>query len=268
MDKLRELLLEKYPSLIDTSPPTEKYTMIDQILQGDFYNANTSYKLQEIVEQMVGWCGIYPEIISVVARLMKDLVTEYNHAILNNMPLRISGGSIDPNVPDVEINGTILFFPNGDDTSIAEWVQTHQYVWNSATEVKIHCLGIRVLPLLPPFLRKLDCSNNRLSELPYLPRSLVWLNCEHNRLETLPDRLPDGLTFLNCCNNRLKYLPQLPNGLAKLYCSKNLLTAVPKLPSSLQVFSCRENERLVLPDLPPGLIPYYSDRSLICYRRE
>ena len=75
----------------------------------------------------------------------------------------------------------------------------------SITELNISKRGLTQLP--PDIdkyanLKKLICSNNKLTSL---------------------DNLPPTLTYLDCCNNQITSLDNLPPTLEKLYCENNPL---------------------------------------------
>lgn len=108
------------------------------------------------------------------------------------------------------------------------------------------------LPQLPPTLRELYCSDNRMTALPPLPLTLHTLYCPGNRLATLP-YLPPNLSTLDCGVNDLAYLPPLPDTLNILDCSGNRLTRLPSLPATLQMVYCHANPLVRLPALPPRL---------------
>ncbi len=65
------------------------------------------------------------------------------------------------------------------------------------------------LPILPPSLEVLNCSNQELVSLPELPKTLKVLSCENNKLTRLPN-LPDSLEILECDNNYIAIFPDIP----------------------------------------------------------
>lgn len=60
-----------------------KETLIDYVLKGQFFVVCKTYRLQDIMEQMVLWCAIHPEISETVSRLVRDLDQEFYNANIN-----------------------------------------------------------------------------------------------------------------------------------------------------------------------------------------
>jgi len=89
-------------------------------------------------------------------------------------------------------------------------------------------------------LRRLNCSDNRLTSLPPLPENLKELFCYHNKLCSLPP-LPENLSRLSCYDNKLTSLPPLPEKLEELVCYHNKLTSLPPLPEKLEYLCCFNN---------------------------
>jgi hypothetical protein len=105
------------------------------------------------------------------------------------------------------------------------------------------------LPPLPPNLKKLLCSGNRLTSLPQLPDTLELLVCGWNKLTELP-QLPARLEELQCENNNLTLLPVLPNTLIVLNCEDNQITELPQIPFRLTHLNARNNPIVKLTNLP------------------
>ena len=109
------------------------------------------------------------------------------------------------------------------------------------------------LTSLPPFnnsLRSLYCSNNLLTSLPPLPTNLRSLYCNFNRLTSLPSlNVNNSLFEIYCHNNRLTFLPSLPPSLQILDCGSNQLTMLPPLNNSLTYLYCHNNQLTSLPSL-------------------
>jgi Leucine-rich repeat (LRR) protein len=105
------------------------------------------------------------------------------------------------------------------------------------------------LPELPPNLKKLFCSGNRLTSLPPLPDTLELLVCGWNKLTELP-QLPARLEELQCENNNLTSLPVLPNTLIVLNCEDNQITELPQIPFRLTHLNARNNPIVKLTNLP------------------
>ena len=61
--------------------------------------------------------------------------------------------------------------------------------------------NLKTLPCIPPNIKELFCSDNKLKILPELPN--IWvLDCFNNRLKTLPKLL--NISVLDCANNKIK----------------------------------------------------------------
>jgi hypothetical protein len=111
------------------------------------------------------------------------------------------------------------------------------------------------LPPLPPKLQRLVCNDNALTELPPLPPTLIRLCCSGNKLTELPP-LPHSLVYLTCYGNKLSELPHLPPTLRELYCNNNAITQLPRLPLTLGVLA-RDNNPIHYP--PPDLFMHGMD---------
>jgi len=110
-------------------------------------------------------------------------------------------------------------------------------------------LNLSCLPeSLPPFLQKIDASDNYLRSLPILPPSLKMLNVANNyslftyrfdlRTDNFPD-LPPSLEELNASYTGLQSLTDnLPPGLKKLHLVGNELTSLPKKITTLLKSDC------------------------------
>jgi len=105
------------------------------------------------------------------------------------------------------------------------------------------------LPQLPPNLKQLLCSGNKLTSLPPLPDTLKLLICGHNQLTELPP-LPDSLEELDCEHNNLTSLPILNNRLKVLVCEDNQITELPQIPLRLTHLNARNNPIIKLTNLP------------------
>lgn len=138
---------------------------------------------------------------------------------------------------------------------------------SQSDELNLFCLGLRDLPPLPPQIKTLHVSNNKLTELPMLPDGLTRLDCKQNRLTNLPV-LPAGLKHLDAYHNKLTALPFLPDALEILRCGGNNITCLTYLPSSLKELSILYNELTELIELPAGLEILFCNnnqlRSLPC----
>ena len=105
------------------------------------------------------------------------------------------------------------------------------------------------LPQLPPNLKQLLCSGNKLTSLPPLPDTLKLLICSYNQLTDLPP-LPASLEELDCEHNNLTSLPILNNRLKVLVCEDNQITELPQIPLRLTHLNARNNPIIKLTNLP------------------
>jgi len=130
---------------------------------------------------------------------------------------------------------------------------------------RIHCdsCDLPEIPLLPPNVTELSCSDNPISELKEpLPAGLLTLMCNRCYLDRLPE-LPDSLVYLECRESGVRELPTLPSGLTDLHCQNNFLETLPELPDSLVDLYCEHNEIRELPTLPNGIETVECDFNLI-----
>jgi hypothetical protein len=126
---------------------------------------------------------------------------------------------------------------------------------NDVEEIDVSSEDLPYLPSLNKFyqLKRLYCSNNRLTELPVLSSQLEILDCHMNRLKILPC-LPLGLKKLNCFQNELTSLPDLICPLILLDCANNQIAHLPSIPETLKYLICDHNRMTHLPLLPNGLV--------------
>lgn len=106
---------------------------------------------------------------------------------------------------------------------------------------------------IPLGLTFLHCDGNELTYIDTLPDSLNWMSCRLNKLTQLPN-LPSTLNWLSCEGNNIDSLPLLPQSLRSLHCGANKLYQVPQLPDSLDWFACYDNFIDSLPALPSTLV--------------
>jgi hypothetical protein len=109
----------------------------------------------------------------------------------------------------------------------------------------------RLPPNIPSCVRKLFCSNNRLSDISQLSRlnRLEVLDCSNNRLNKIP-KLSKSLIEINCRNNNIEELDILVdcNEVLRIDCSNNNISTIPKL-ESLDNLICNDNKIEILPCL-------------------
>ncbi len=84
-------------------------------------------------------------------------------------------------------------------------------------EINIANKNLSALPNLSRFiyLKKLNCSLNRISSLDNLPNSLIELYCNDNNITNL-DNLPNKLKILDCSRNNIRNLNNLPKSIEVL----------------------------------------------------
>jgi hypothetical protein len=101
---------------------------------------------------------------------------------------------------------------------------------------------VKTLPALPSTLTRLTCyANPNLTSLPVLPPSLIDIDCSECNLHSLPD-LPPTLITLYCSGNPITTLPALPAGLKALialHCNQ-LETLTPPCPAALRLIRVTE----------------------------
>ncbi|WP_236611163.1 NEL-type E3 ubiquitin ligase domain-containing protein [Providencia burhodogranariea] len=135
-------------------------------------------------------------------------------------------------------------------------------LYDKTLHLNFYGLEITSLPLLPPYITKLDISYTHLKKLPELPSTLKVLYCNYAKLESLPE-LSEKLEELYCDDNKLVNLPKLPPKLKALSCDNNRLVRLPELPSTLNGLSCENTCLESLPNLPIGLISLYCDLNYL-----
>jgi len=111
-------------------------------------------------------------------------------------------------------------------------------------------------------LKKVDCSQNKITELDgMIPETLLDLNCSNNKITTL-DNLPSKLRILVCHHNLLTNLDYLPNSIYKLDCAFNEIVCLDNLPNCLEYLFCNNNYIKSLNNLPVCL------KLLFCHNNE
>jgi len=92
-------------------------------------------------------------------------------------------------------------------------------------------MDLTELPPIPHNVRKLDCSNNKLTKLK-IPDKITCVTCNNNQLIELI--IPNSCDMLKCDNNKLKELT-LPPNIRSLSCCSNQLTEL-VIPDSIEIF--------------------------------
>ena len=127
--------------------------------------------------------------------------------------------------------------------------------------LKVDGNQLSVLPPLPPRLRQLIASRNRLTGLSSgLPSSLTEIWIDQNGVRELPDALPPALQHLSIAENPVTHLPRLPSTLQRLSARGTLLANLPDLPGTLIRLDAGECCLTELPMLlPAGLKEIFVD---------
>ena len=99
-------------------------------------------------------------------------------------------------------------------------INVQEYINSLPDNTLSICIANWCLTFIPDLsrfvkLRRLDCSQNKLTSLSNLPDNLSGLFCSRNNLNVLPN-LPNSLEVLDCSNNQLTSLPDLPGKLTNL----------------------------------------------------
>lgn len=110
---------------------------------------------------------------------------------------------------------------------------------------------LSTLPDIPDGTVELNFEYNNIRSIPRLPASLKRLKCSQNKLTSLPDL--QQLEELDCMYNNLTSLPPLPDTLIRLFCSENPITILPKLPPNLKVLAASGTSITYIPELPESL---------------
>ncbi|MFA5175425.1 MAG: hypothetical protein WC430_03360 [Patescibacteria group bacterium] len=91
------------------------------------------------------------------------------------------------------------------------------------------------------FIVDLDCSliglDNKFIRGMVLPPKLKRFDCSENELSCLPDKFPQSLKIVNCEGNKIKKLPIMPKKLKILVCGNTLLKKI-SVPDSLEILYC------------------------------
>ncbi len=107
------------------------------------------------------------------------------------------------------------------------------------------------LPILPPGLIFLECTDCFSLVLPNFPTSLQYLFCSYSHLFNPLSSLPPGLIQLGCQHTNLSFLPDLPSTLISLQCDYNSLNYLPNLPNALLTLTCSHNGLSNIPTFHP-----------------
>lgn len=103
--------------------------------------------------------------------------------------------------------------------------------------------------ILPSSFWELRCENNLLTGLPPLPYNLQTLVADSNLLESLPP-LPDMMTYLKVPGNRITRLPLLNSNIGYMDLSYNLLDTIPLLPDAVRQLICTGNRIRHITNIP------------------
>lgn len=152
---------------------------------------------------------------------------------------------------------------------------------NDITELVISNKNIKGLLDLSKFnnLKKLDCSNNLITEIINFPNTLEILLCYNNKIKSFDVKnyslclflynkiypmsiLPHNLKQFNCSNNNVELFNYLPINLEILDCSFNNIKSLNNLPKLIEI-NCSFNKIKELDLLPLSLKILYCDNNEI-----
>lgn len=102
------------------------------------------------------------------------------------------------------------------------------------------------------FLLKINCENNKITNIINICSTVKYLNCKNNLIKEF-EYLPDDLETLICDDNKFSNLDNLPCGLKFLSCDNNQIVRLENLPLGLEYLSCGTNPIINLDFLPTGL---------------
>ena len=147
-------------------------------------------------------------------------------------------------------------------------ITVREYLDKSPNDINciyLNNCNLTELPDLSRFtnLKRLECINNKLTQLSNLPDTIEELLCYQNELVTI-DKLPNKLKYLYCYTNKLTSLPKLPDCLLNIDCFYNELIQLPILPNNLIRLDCNNNKLESLPILPKSLLRLYYYSNPIC----
>lgn len=111
-------------------------------------------------------------------------------------------------------------------------------------------------------LKKINCSNNNITDVDDLPNTIEELDCSYNDIEKL-DNLPENLIKLYCHNNEIIELNNLPSKIKYLGCSDNKIKSLENLPITLEILNCMFNELTNLDYLPNSIEILYCDNNVV-----
>lgn len=151
---------------------------------------------------------------------------------------------------------------------------------NDITDLIISNKNIKGLLDLSKFnnLKKLDCSNNIITEIINFPNTLEILLCYNNKIKSFDIKytyfsclynkifptciLPHNLKQFNCSNNDIEFFYYLPSNLEILDCSFNNIKSLNNLPNLIEI-NCSFNKIKELKLLPSSLKILYCDNNEI-----
>lgn len=98
---------------------------------------------------------------------------------------------------------------------------------------------------IPLTITELSCKYNNISKIRCLPK-LRRLDCSNNKITSIEKM--DSLEILDCRENNLVEIPEFKS-LKKLYCSENQIVNIHNL-NEIEYLDCSKNKLKELPDLP------------------
>jgi Leucine-rich repeat (LRR) protein len=158
------------------------------------------------------------------------------------------------------------FTLNLEETDIDMYNPDNKLIFEKVLEINISGTGVTSLAGISKFsrLRRLDCSNNKLSALDLtLCFELEYLNCSNNNLRSLNVGHCADLSYLDCSQNRLNMLDVYKlDYLNTLKCEgNNLIELAISQSSSLSQLNCCNNK---LSSLDASSMRLGKDALLLC----
>jgi Leucine-rich repeat (LRR) protein len=105
---------------------------------------------------------------------------------------------------------------------------------------------------IPATTKQLSLAYNDFDKIPELPAGIQHLDISHNHIKII-DQLPDNMKGLAISDNQIEEITRIPVFMESLYCSNNKLTKLPDLPACLIQLNCAGNNIKELPELPRHL---------------
>ena len=105
---------------------------------------------------------------------------------------------------------------------------------------------------IPSKVKQINLVYNQFEDMPTLPSNIWYLDISYNKIKTIKD-LPINMKGIAFTNNNVKEIDRIPIFMEYLYCSNNELSKLPELPACLTQLNCSDNIIEELPELPNHL---------------